>query len=74
MWFVENYDERASLGLKVRKKLHEEQSPFQKIEIYETEFFGNLLTLDGLVMLTEKDEFVYHEMITHMPLCTLKNP
>ncbi|HQI04183.1 MAG TPA: polyamine aminopropyltransferase [bacterium] len=74
MWFVENYDEKASLGLKVKHKLHEEQSPFQKIEIYETEFFGNLLTLDGLVMLTEKDEFVYHEMITHMPLCTLKNP
>ena len=74
MWFIENYDEKASLGLKVRKKLHEEQSKFQKIDIYETEFFGNLLTLDGLVMLTEKDEFVYHEMITHIPLCTIKNP
>ncbi len=74
MWFIENYDDRASLGLKVKQKLHEEQSSFQKIEVYETEFFGNLLTLDGLVMLTEKDEFVYHEMITHMPLCTLENP
>jgi len=74
MWFVENYGDRASLGLKIKSKLYEEQSPFQKIEVYETEFFGNLLTLDKLVMLTEKDEFVYHEMITHMPLCTLKNP
>lgn len=74
MWFVENYDDKASLGLKVKKKLYEEKSPFQTIEVYETEFFGNLLTLDGLVMLTEKDEFVYHEMIAHMPMCTLKNP
>ncbi len=74
MWFVENYDDKASLGLKIKQKIHEEQSPFQKIEVYETQFFGNLLTLDGLVMLTEKDEFIYHEMITHVPLCTLKNP
>lgn len=74
MWFIENYDNKASLGIKVKKKLHEEQSKFQKIEVYKTEFFGNLLTLDGLVMLSEKDEFVYHEMITHMALNTLKNP
>lgn len=73
MWFVENYDDRASLGLKVKNKIHEEQSQFQKIEIYETEYFGRLLTLDGLVMLSEKDEFVYHEMLTHMPLCTHGN-
>ncbi len=74
MWFVENYDDRASLGLKVVEKLHEEQSMFQKIEVFKTAFFGNLLTLDGLVMLSEKDEFVYHEMITHMPLCTHPKP
>jgi len=74
MWFVENYDDKASLGLKVKEKLYEKQSKFQKIEIFKTEFFGNLMTLDGLVMLSEKDEFVYHEMITHMPLCTHKNP
>ncbi len=74
MWFVENYDDRASLGLKCSEKIHEEQSEFQKIEVFKTDFFGNLLTLDGLVMLSEKDEFVYHEMITHMPMCTHKNP
>ncbi|MGI6394340.1 MAG: polyamine aminopropyltransferase [bacterium] len=74
MWFVENYYDKGSLGLKLRKKLHEEQSQYQKIEVFETEFFGNLLTLDGLVMLSQKDEFVYHEMMTHPPLCTLKNP
>ncbi len=74
MWYVENYGDRASLGLKVNKKLHEENSPFQKIEIYDTAFFGKFLALDGLSMCSEKDEFVYHEMITHMPLCTHPNP
>jgi len=74
MWFTENYDEKASLGLKIKDKIFEEQSQFQKIEVYETEFFGKLLVLDGLVMLSEKDEFIYHEMITHVPLCSHKNP
>ena len=74
MWFTENYDDKASLGLAVKKKLHEEQSPFQKITFWETEAFGTLLTLDDLVMCSEKDEFVYHEMITHIPLCSHSNP
>lgn len=74
MYFVEEYDGRASLGIGITKKIHEEKSPFQKIEIYETPFFGNLLVLDGLTMLSEKDEFVYHEMIAHVPLLSHPNP
>lgn len=74
MWFHENYDDRASLGIKIKEKLIETKSAFQTIAIYETEFFGKLLTLDGLVMLSEKDEFVYHEMITHVPLCVHPRP
>ena len=38
----------------------------------ETEEFGNMLILDGMVMTTEKDEFVYHEMVAHVPLFTSK--
>lgn len=74
MWFHENYDDRASLGIKIKEKLLETDSAFQTIAIYETEFFGKLLTLDGLVMLSEKDEFVYHEMISHVPLCVHPRP
>lgn len=74
MWFHENYDDRASLGIKIKEQLLEQQSEFQKITIYQTEFFGKLLTLDGLVMLSEKDEFVYHEMISHVPLCVHPAP
>ena len=40
----------------------------------ETEEFGNMLILDGMVMTTEKDEFVYHEMVAHVPLFTHPNP
>src|SRR3954447_1554373 len=40
----------------------------------ETEEFGNMLLLDGMVMTTEKDEFVYHEMVAHVPLFTHPNP
>lgn len=74
MWFQEKYNDNASLGIKIKEKILERDSKFQKIEIYETEFFGKLLTLDGLVMLSEKDEFVYHEMITHIPLTIHPNP
>ena len=74
MWFVENYNDRASLGIKTKQKLVEQQTSFQKITIYNTDFFGKLLTLDDMVMLSEKDEFVYHEMIVHMPLCAHPNP
>jgi spermidine synthase len=74
MWFVEKYENKASLGVKIKKKILEQQSKFQKISLYETEYFGKLLTLDGITMLSEKDEFVYHEMIVHMPLCVHKKP
>jgi len=54
--------------------LYSRQSPFQHIQVLETDAFGKLLTLDGLVMMTERDEFVYHEMITHPALCLHPHP
>ena len=69
IWFTER-DENIALSLKHNGKLYSQQSDFQKVEIYETLAYGNMLTLDGLVMCTEKDEYVYHEMITHVPVLT----
>ena len=69
IWFTER-DENIALSLKHNGKLYEQQSEFQKVEVYETLAYGNMLTLDGLVMCTEKDEYVYHEMITHVPVLT----
>ena len=72
-WFTER-DDQIALSLKHNGKLYDEQSDFQKVEIYQTEAYGNMLTLDGMVMTTEKDEYVYHEMITHIPTLTHPNP
>ncbi|WP_414040396.1 polyamine aminopropyltransferase [Acidithiobacillus sp. M4-SHS-6] len=69
LWYTERYEEHgASLSLKVREVLHREQSPYQTIEIFETEHFGTLLTLDGLVMVTDRDNYLYHEMMSHPAL------
>lgn len=52
----------------VQKKLLEEKTEEQDLLIFENELFGKVLVLDGVVQVTEKDEFVYHEMMTHVPL------
>ncbi|GBO88766.1 polyamine aminopropyltransferase [Marinobacter salsuginis] len=74
-WFTEVFqDQGTAFSLQVKRKLHEEQTPFQKLEIYETETFGNLMVLDGCVMLTTRDNFLYHEMMTHPALFTHRDP
>lgn len=74
-WFTEVFqNEGTAFSLKIKAHLHSEQSPFQKMDIYETETFGNLMVLDGAVMLTQRDNFLYHEMMTHPALFTHSNP
>jgi spermidine synthase len=74
-WFTEVCkDAGSAFSLQVRKKLHTEQSPYQLIEIWETTGFGNLMTIDGFVMLTSRDNFLYHEMMSHPALFTHPNP
>ena len=74
-WFSEIFqDQGIAFSLQIKQKLHEEQTPFQKLEVYETETFGNLMVLDGCVMLTTRDNFLYHEMMTHPALFTHKDP
>jgi spermidine synthase len=63
-WFTET-DSGFGMLLKIQQRIYEEQTPFQKIEIYQTETFGRLMTLDGITMLTSRDNFIYHEMMTH---------
>lgn len=67
-WFTEMHEKDAKFCIKVEKHLHSERSPFQQIDLYESATFGRFLTLDGFMMLTEKDEFIYHDMITHVAL------
>lgn len=74
-WYTEQWqDAGAAISLKLRNPLHDEQSPYQRIEIFETEGFGRLMTLDGLVMVTDRDNFVYHEMMSHPALFSHPDP
>ncbi|MFQ5582942.1 MAG: polyamine aminopropyltransferase [Calditrichia bacterium] len=73
--FSEEYPEiKGALNFEVKKVLFSSRSEFQKIEIVETESFGRVLIIDDFIMLTERDEFVYHEMIAHTPLFVHPNP
>ncbi|MFC1478094.1 polyamine aminopropyltransferase [Candidatus Margulisiibacteriota bacterium] len=62
------------LSLRVKKHLYSKRSKYQQVEIFDTWGHGRILQLDGVIQTTEKDEFVYHEMITHVPLITHPNP
>ncbi len=66
-WFVEQH-KNTKFGFRIKSKLHSKQSQFQKIEVYDTYDFGKVLAIDGFVMITDRDEFVYHELITHIPM------
>ncbi|MDX1345479.1 MAG: polyamine aminopropyltransferase [Sedimenticolaceae bacterium] len=74
-WFTETSDATGSgFALRVRRKLHEEQSQYQKIEIYETTDWGNLMVIDDCIMLTTRDNFLYHEMMSHPVLFAHPEP
>ena len=68
-WFTEEASEIGSaFSLSIKSKLHEEQTAYQFLEIYDTTHFGNLMVLDGYTMLSQRDNFIYHEMLTHPAL------
>jgi spermidine synthase len=72
--YLEYYNGTTGLSVGVNRVLFSEQTPFQKVEVYETDTWGNLMTIDGMVMLSQKDEFVYHEMIAHVACFSHPNP
>ncbi|KAK0595813.1 hypothetical protein LWI29_010226 [Acer saccharum] len=61
-------------SLKVKNILFKGKSEYQEVLVFESEAYGNVLVLDGIVQLTEKDECAYQEMITHLPLCSIPSP
>ncbi|MCR1972785.1 polyamine aminopropyltransferase [Clostridium sporogenes] len=74
MWLKENQISDPVLHYKFTKTLLNKKTPFQELTIVKSKTLGNMLLLDGIVQTTEKDEYVYHEMITHIPLFTHPNP
>ena len=74
-WFTEISDRDGSaFSLRINKKLDEKQSPFQKVEMFETTDFGNLMIIDGCTMVSSRENFFYHEMISHPALLAHPNP
>lgn len=73
LWFTENHTKNARFSIRVDKQLVSLKSEFQRIDVFDSPDFGKFLTLDGYLMLTEKDEFIYHEMIAHPAMAVHKN-
>ncbi|MGD8712256.1 MAG: polyamine aminopropyltransferase [Thiohalophilus sp.] len=74
-WFTEICDESGSaFSFKIKEKLAETQTEFQNISIFETEKWGRLMVIDGFIMLTDRDNFLYHEMMSHPVLFTHPDP
>ena len=67
-WIIEeSFRNSYSMGFKTTAHLHSEKSEYQQIDVYETDSVGRLLLLDGKTMVSNKDEFVYHEVVSHLP-------
>jgi spermidine synthase len=74
LWVTEMWTPIMALSCKTRKTIHHEKSEYQEIAVIDTEQFGRMLLLDGVIQTTVEDEFIYHEMIAHVPLFAHKNP
>ena len=72
--YNEYYNEKTGLTIGLKKLLYSKQTDYQLVEVYETDTWGNLMTIDGMVMLSERDEFVYHEMLSHVAMFTHPEP
>lgn len=70
LWFTEEHSSNVRFSIKVDQHLYSARSKFQRIDIMKSVEFGNFLTLDGSMMLTERDEFIYHEMMVHVAMAT----
>lgn len=73
LWFSEFHTPDVKHSIRVNRHLYSKKSDYQQIDIFDTPEFGRVLALDGNVMLTERDEFIYDEMITHVPMSVHPN-
>lgn len=74
LWFTEKQTPSVSFSCKTNRTLVKERTPYQELALIDTEQFGRMLVLDGMVQTTVKDEFIYHEMITWPALNTHPDP
>ncbi len=70
LWYTEEHTPDVRMSIRVERQFLSKQSRYQRIDVFESKEFGRFLTLDGLMMLTEKDEYIYHDMIVHVAMAT----
>lgn len=75
-WFYEESESwpGQAFGIRIKKILYEGKTMFQEVLVFESTDYGNVLVLDGVVQATERDEFAYQEMITHLAMMSHQNP
>ncbi|MGB8330341.1 MAG: polyamine aminopropyltransferase [Polyangiales bacterium] len=73
LWYDETFDEHTRLGLRVKNTLFSAQSPYQMVEVIDTVGFGRVLVIDDVFMTSERDEFLYHEMLVHPAMTTARS-
>lgn len=74
LWFSEPHTKDVKLSIRVDKQLYSGQSEYQRIDVFNSPEYGRFLVLDGYLMLTEKDEYIYHEMMAHVPMAVHPSP
>lgn len=74
VWVTEAQTEDLKISLRIRNVLHHERTDYQELTVVDTVAYGRMLLLDTFIQTTERDEFIYHEMISHVPLFTHPNP
>ncbi len=73
LWFTENHSDSVRFSIRVDEHLYTTETDYQRIDVFNSLEFGKLLALDGYVMITEKDEFIYHDMIVHVPMAVKRD-
>lgn len=73
LWYSEFHTDDVKFSIKTTKQLCSEQTPYQRIDFFESETFGTFFTIDGLMMVSQRDEFAYHDMICHVPMAVNPN-
>ena len=73
-WYINKFRQTSFTGIEYTRSLFDQNSPYQSIKILETKGFGNMLVIDDIIMSCEKDEFIYSEMISHVPLFSHPHP
>lgn len=73
-WFKEKHTDDVQFAIRMDKHIFSEENDNNRIDIFESPEFGRVLTADGYIVMTEKDEFIYHEMMTHIPMAVHPNP